>query len=420
MESEKSHTQAMPVDAISLFELNSLVRQSVETCVSDDYWVNAEISEARINNGHCYLELIQKDRDGKSLIAKARAIVWRNTYNMLSPYFEQSTGQRFVAGIKVQILVHAVFHELYGYSLSVVDVDPSYTIGDLAQRRKDILRRLEEEGVVDLNKELPMPVLPKRIAVISSGTAAGYGDFCHQLSHNHGGYFFYVELFTALMQGNDVEQSMLAAFDRIYSRVDEFDVVVIIRGGGATSDLSCFDTYNLAAACSQFPLPIITGIGHERDDTVLDCVSHLKVKTPTAAAAFLIECMDDASNSLVELINRLRSSVAEINSHRALQLSNLKSRLHISLSSKVKDGSFLLLGLKHRLQQGSLLTLERKHNSLEQLKQRIENASPYRLFERGYSLTLKNGNVVKHAATLQKGDTITTFFADGAVESVVK
>jgi len=263
------------MDSLSLLELNALVRRSLEQCLPDQYWIQAELSDVRSNTtGHCYLEFVQKDPRSNNLVAKARGMIWSNIYRLLKPYFEETTGQLFASGIKVLVKVTVQFHELYGYSLTVLDIDPAYTLGDMARRRREILMQLEEEGVLTLNKELEMPVLPQRIAVISSATAAGYGDFCHQLQHNSGGFFFYTELFPALMQGNQVEESVLAALDRINDRVNEFDVVVIIRGGGATSDLSGFDTYLLAAACAQFPLPVITGIGHERDDTVLDSVAH--------------------------------------------------------------------------------------------------------------------------------------------------
>ena len=262
-------------EAISLYDLNALVRRSIEQCLPDEFWVQAELSDVRTNStGHCYLEFIQKDPRSNNLIAKARGTIWANVYRLLKPYFEEATGQAFVSGIKVLVQVTVSFHELYGYSLTVQDIDPTYTLGDMAKRRREILKQLEEEGVLTLNKELDMPRLPQRIAIISSPTAAGYGDFCHQLQNNSRRFYFYTELFPALMQGDRVEDSVLAALDKVNVRLPEFDVVVIIRGGGATSDLSGFDTYLLAAACAQFPLPIITGIGHERDDTVRDAVAH--------------------------------------------------------------------------------------------------------------------------------------------------
>lgn len=243
------------MDSLSLLELNALVRRSLEQCLPDEYWIQAELSDVRSNTtGHCYLEFIQKDPRSNSLVAKARGMIWNNIYRLLKPYFEESTGQLFTSGIKVLVKVTVQFHELYGYSLTVLDIDPTYTLGDMARRRREILLQLEEEGVLTLNKELEMPVLPQRIAVVSSATAAGYGDFCHQLKHNSGGFFFYTELFPALMQGNQVEESVLAALDCINARISEFDVVVIIRGGGAASDLSGFDTYLAGSSLCAVPV----------------------------------------------------------------------------------------------------------------------------------------------------------------------
>ena len=241
------------MEALSLYDLNALVRRSLEQCLPDEYWVQAELSDVRTNStGHCYLEFIQKDSRSNNLIAKARGTIWANVYRLLKPYFEESTGQAFVSGIKVLVQVTVSFHELYGYSLTVQDIDPTYTLGDMARRRREILKQLEEEGVLTLNKELEMPVLPQRIAVVSSPTAAGYGDFCHQLKNNSRGFFFHTELFPALMQGDRVEESVLSALDAILNRQEDFDAVVIIRGGGATSDLSGFDTSNVADMSNMF------------------------------------------------------------------------------------------------------------------------------------------------------------------------
>ncbi|MEE1233690.1 MAG: exodeoxyribonuclease VII large subunit, partial [Phocaeicola sp.] len=279
----------MEKQVLSLYELNGLVRRSIQACLPDEYWVQAELSDVRSNySGHCYLELVQKDPKSNSLVAKARGMIWSNVFFRLKSYFEEETGQAFVSGIKVLVKVTVGFHELYGFSLTIIDIDPTYTLGDMARRRKEILNRLDAEGILTLNKELDFPELPQRIAVISSATAAGYGDFCNQLENNIYGFQFFTRLFPAVMQGDKVESSIIAALDAINAEIDNWDAVVIIRGGGATSDLSGFDTYDLAANCAQFPLPIITGIGHERDDTVLDMISHTRVKTPTAAAEFLI------------------------------------------------------------------------------------------------------------------------------------
>ena len=299
---------------LSLLELNNLVRGVVSEAFPGTCWVRAEMSDVRTNasSGHCYLEFIEKNPITGQLVARARGSIWAKTFRMLKPYFEMETGQLFASGLKVLVKVSVEFHELYGYSLTVLDIDPAYTLGDMLRKRMEIIRQLKEEGVFTLNKELPFPVLPKRIAVITSPTAAGYEDFLNQLANNKAGYPFYPKLFPALMQGERTEESVIAALDRIYHHIDCFDVVVIIRGGGSTSDLNSFDSYLLAANCAQFPLPVITGIGHERDDTILDMVAHTRMKTPTAVAEFLIGRMDAAAEELEDLqqeVSELASTI---------------------------------------------------------------------------------------------------------------
>lgn len=409
------------METLSLLELNALVRRSLERSLPDEYWVQAELSDVRTNpTGHCYLEFVQKDPRGNNLVAKVRGTIWANVFRLLKPYFEEATGQSFTSGIKVLVQVTVGFHELYGYSLTVYDIDPTYTLGDMARRRREILKQLEEEGVLTLNKELPMPVLPRRIAVISSPTAAGYGDFCHQLQHNSRGFYFEAELFPALMQGERVEETILAALDVVNARLQEFDVVVIIRGGGATSDLSGFDTYLLAAACAQFPLPIITGIGHERDDTVLDAVAHTRVKTPTAAAEFLISCMEQAASKLEQLAVRLQESTHRLllQEHRKLEV--CRNRIPVAASRCLADAKLALLMTHKEMKRVATVLLERQHHRLELLRQRLADASPEKQLARGYSITLKNGKVVKNAGELQDADEIVTRLGQGEIVSVVR
>lgn len=409
------------MDVFSLYDLNTLVRRSIEQCLPDEFWVQAELSDVRANsNGHCYLEFIQKDPRSNNLIAKARGTIWANVFRLLKPYFEEATGQAFVSGIKVLVQVTVSFHELYGYSLTVQDIDPTYTLGDMARRRKEILKQLEEEGVLTLNKELEIPRLPQRIAVISSPTAAGYGDFCHQLQNNPRGFYFYTELFPALMQGDRVEGSVLEALDKVNARLQEFDVVVIIRGGGATSDLSGFDTYLLAASCAQFPLPIITGIGHERDDTVLDSVAHTRVKTPTAAAEFLIDCLNDAADELEMLAAQLQEGVRNLLSQEHRKLITYKNRIPSAVYRRISDAKLSLLTARKDIVQAVASSLSRRRHRLELLQQRLNDASPEKQLARGYSITLKNGKVVKNADELQTNDEITTHLQYGEVTSIVQ
>lgn len=408
------------MEALSLYDLNALVRRSLEQCLPDEYWVQAELSDVRTNStGHCYLEFIQKDPRSNNLIAKARGTIWANVYRLLKPYFEESTGQAFVSGIKVLVQVTVSFHELYGYSLTVQDIDPTYTLGDMARRRREILKQLEEEGVLTLNKELEMPVLPQRIAVVSSPTAAGYGDFCHQLKNNSRGFFFHTELFPALMQGDRVEESVLSALDAILNRQEDFDAVVIIRGGGATSDLSGFDTYLLAAACAQFPLPIITGIGHERDDTVLDSVAHTRVKTPTAAAEYLINCMDLVADELEVLISQLHESVRSRLTEEHRKLISYRNRIPSAVVRRVSDAKLALLTTRKDISLAVQTSLSRQRHRLELLQQRLADASPEKILARGYSITLKDGKVVKNGDVLQLNDEIVTRLYQGEIVSIV-
>ena len=333
------------------------------------------------------------------------------------------------------------FHELYGYSLTVLDIDPAYTLGDMVRRRMEIIRQLQEEGVFTLNKELPFPTLPKRVAVITSPTAAGYEDFLNQLANSTAGYPFYTKLFPALMQGERTEESVIAALERIYQHLDCFDVVVIIRGGGATSDLNSFDSYLLAANCAQFPLPIITGIGHERDDTILDLVAHTRMKTPTAVAEFLIARMDKAAGELDSLQQSVSLLATEILSAQKNQLHTLANRLPALALNRIERNRSLLqrLGGQLPLMVSSFLKQRRatvdtwqlhfknrtetwlaeKNRFIQLTEQFVKMASPEYLLKRGYSLTLKEGKIVKQVTDLQSGDEIVTRFSDGEIRASV-
>lgn len=408
------------MEPLTLYDINALVRQELEKGFPSELWLQAELSDVRsTSNGHCYLEFVQKDSLNNSLIAKARGTIWSNVFKILRPYFEKATGQTFTSGIKVLVQVQINFHELYGYSLTVTDIDPTYTMGDMALRRKEILKQLEADGILTLNKELPMPLLPQRIAIISSATAAGYGDFCNQLQQNPYGYYFYTELFTAWMQGEQVEASILNALEAIQNRIDEFDVIVIIRGGGATSDLACFDNYLLAAACAQFPLPIITGIGHERDETVLDSVAHIRVKTPTAAAELLIQHMDEAAFRLDSLGSRLREGVIHRLQSENNRLEVLKNRMPQTVIKQLSEARLSLMSKQMQLSISTANLINSEQHKLELLQQRIADASPEKLLKRGYSITLVNGKVVKDASQLKTNDILTTLLQHGEIKSKV-
>lgn len=409
------------MDALSLYELNNLVRSRLEHAFPEEYWVQAELSDVRSNaTGHCYLELIEKDARGNNLIARARAMIWNQVYRLLKPYFEQETGQAFVSGLKVLVKVTVGFHELYGYSLTILDIDPSYTLGDMARRRREILAKLEEEGVLTLNKELEMPLLPQCIAVISSATAAGYGDFCNQLAGNPYGYVFYPRLFPAMMQGERVEESIIGALNRIYSHAEAWDVVVIIRGGGATSDLSNFDSYLLAANCAQFPLPIITGIGHERDDTVIDAVAHTRVKTPTAAAEYLIARVHESAAVVENSGGRICQAVRWVLEYEKQQLDTYCHRMQMTLVTGLQREHYRLEQWVQHFPLVVRTALEREQHRLQLWEQRVDSLSPDKLLARGYSITLKDGHAVTDATTLSSGDRLVTRMAKGEVRSIVE
>ncbi|MCM1109260.1 MAG: exodeoxyribonuclease VII large subunit [Clostridium sp.] len=431
------------MEALTLYELNALVRGTLEAGLRAPIWLQAELSEVRCAyNGHCYLEFVQKDKHGRSLVAKARGVIWAGTYALLALSFERETGQPLAAGMKVLVRVSVSFHELYGYSLTVTDMDPTYTLGDLARRRREILQQLEADGILTDNRDLPFPVPANRIAVISSATAAGYGDFCNQLAGNEYGFRFTTRLFPAVMQGERVEETVLAALDAVLAARDDWDVVVIIRGGGATSDLSGFDSYLLAAACAQFPLPVITGIGHERDDTVLDCVAHRRVKTPTAAAAFLIDRMLGLADRLEQLRTRLTTAALQrmqgeraVLQRHSLQLNTLFTRavdrMCHGMDLRVQR---LQSALHRRLQSENHRAdtawtrlcmcvdgrLQRERIRLDMWWKQCDAADPVHLLKRGYTLTTKDGKPVCAPADVQAGDEITTRTAGGEIRSVVQ
>ena len=431
------------VNHLSLYELNSLVRDVISMLLPDSYWVEAELSEAREGyGGHCYMELIEKDEHSNTPIAKAHASCWRNRWMLLKPQFERVTGQRIHAGMKVLLKVHAQFHENYGFSWIVDDIDPTYTMGDMARKRMEIIQTLKEEGVFDLQKELKLPMFCQRIAVISSATAAGYGDFCNQLADNGYGLQFTTALFAATMQGEGVEQSVISALNRINEEWENWDSVVIIRGGGATSDLSGFDTLALAENVANFPLPIITGIGHERDESVLDMISFQRVKTPTAAAAFLVDHLtevyariEDAQEAIVNYVKRrlqvermkferLSTQIPTLFSlvkvRQSNRLDQLLNRLKVKAERIPADGLHRLEMLDARLKEPVARKLERELHRIDMLSQRAIAQDPERLLSRGYSITLKDGKSIKDASQLKAGDEIETRFAKGVAKAVVK
>lgn len=382
----------------SLYALNALVHEAVSNALPDEYWVEAELAECRERNGHCYMELVEKDERSNSPIAKASAKCWRQTWILLHATFLRATGQPLRAGMKVLLRVYPQFHEAYGFSWIVSDIDPTYTIGDLARRRQEIIKTLKVQGVFDLQRELRLSPFAQRIAVISAESAAGYGDFCRQLLDNEYNLQFHTELVPAIMQGERVEQSVIQALNLINNRIDDFDAVVIIRGGGATSDMSGFDTLPLAENVANFPLPIITGIGHDRDECVLDMVSHTRVKTPTAAATLLITHLCNTLQQVADAENVIAHYALDRLQRHRLQLEHITT---------------LLPHLAQRL-------MTEAHLSLERIQLKLEGYDPQLLLQRGYSITLHNGQIVKSPQDVKSGDEIDTRLKQGTIKSIIQ
>ena len=380
----------------TLSELCSCIDEALSMELNDTYWVRAEIASLT-ERGHCYMELVEKAKNN-AIAAKLRATCWQHVYHLLSAYFANETGQTLAVGMQVLLQVEVSFHAVYGLSLNVVGIDPTFTLGDLARQRQLTIQRLQEDGVMDLQRSLPLPLLPRRVAVISAADAAGYGDFCHQLQSNSGGFRFHTQLFPAVMQGEQSPASIIAALQQIAATTDLYDLVVIVRGGGATTDLRNFDDYNLAFHCANFPLPIIAGIGHTRDVSVVDMVVHTSVKTPTAAAEWLIAAMQAQADRLGELHLRLQ---------RVVQMAVRKQ--HSKLDA-----------LWQSLRFATQRRLHRQRTQLEFWEKTIALHSPERIYRMGYSLTTVNGKIVKSINDVKTGDQLLTHTADGVIQSEVK
>ena len=380
----------------SLSELCAEIQEVVENNLLERYWVRAEIASLSAR-GHCYMELVEK-ADDNMLAAKVRATCWNNVYSLLSAYFIQETGQALRMGMQVLLEVSVSFHPVYGLSLNIWNIDPTYTLGDLAKQRQATIHRLTEDGVMELQKSLEVPTLVRKVAVISAADAAGYGDFCDQLKNNRFGFAFELSLFSAIMQGDHAPRSIIQALGKIASEEDKWDIVVIIRGGGATTDLGCFDDYELASHCAQFPLPILSGIGHTRDMSIVDMVAHISVKTPTAAAEWLIERVAAQVEVLNQWEMRLQRAIQHTVTQEQNTLQNYLQRMSYSVQRLVMQ----------------------EQNRLQMWSKTIELHSPERIFKMGYSLTTQNGKPVMRVEDVKEGDVLKTYVQNGVVESVVK
>ena len=403
----------------TLLELNRMVRETIERQMDGKYWVEAELSDLHDRN-HCYMELVENDPFGPTPLAKARAVCWANRWTALRSKFERQTQQQLRPGIKVRMMVTPTFHEAYGFAYQVSDIDPDYTLGDIVRKRMEIIRQLKKAGIFDLQRELVLPRFAQRIAVISSAQAAGYGDFCHQIDDNSYGLSFSHELFAAIMQGEQVEASVIEALNKINDEADSFDVVVIIRGGGATADLSGFDTLRLAENVANFPLPIITGIGHERDESVLDLVAHHNVKTPTAAAAFLIDHLALVANYLDQASQRISNIITYRLQTERMRTQRLAERIPLLFSTVKVNREAYIATLYSRLENSLRNYFTNQAHKLDMLEQRTKPLDPMLMLQRGYTITTHNGHIIRDLKDIEPGDEIVTTTASGSIKSTVK
>jgi len=451
-------------EKVSLTELQLIIRDSLYMALPDVYWVIAEISEIKENSaGHCYLELIEKQPDEKNVRARIKAIIWSNRYRFLKAFFENITGESLREGLKILVKTKVEYHELYGLSLIISDIDPVFTIGELAMKRQLVIKKLEEEGVFSMNKELPFPAFPQRVAVISSKNAAGYSDFINQLKNNSFGYSFYTALIETSLQGTETEKSVISALDRIANHVDLFDLVVIIRGGGSQTDLSWFDNYNIAYHVTQFPLPIITGIGHDKDVSVTDMVANRSLKTPTAVADFLIDSVAASENYILEMStgiidgsriiieknrNRIETSGIKLLPLARVMMSEVRDRLSSKIIYILNIGKELIFRASLiPSNQESLLSANAKsyilqkemlvNRNVQRLSTSINNClsvnsvrlkslgstlqllNPENILQRGYSITSINGIILKNNEQINNDDIIDTQLYKGTIKSRV-
>jgi exodeoxyribonuclease VII large subunit len=429
------------VRAYSLSELNATIREALELTFPDTVWVIAEISEARCNaKGHCYIELVEKQAD--AVIAQMKATIWAYTYRNVAHKFEKATGESLKKGMQVLLSGNVTFHEVYGLSLNIKDIDPTYSLGEMAKKKRETIERLNKEGLIDLNKTLSLPLVPQRIAIVSSSTAAGYGDFKDHIENNPYGYRIHHELYQSLMQGEGAEESILSMLSKIKFKIHQYDVVVIIRGGGSQVDLSCFDSYRLAVEVARFPLPVISGIGHERDDTVVDIVAHTRMKTPTAVAGFIIDGIRTFEENLLDLQRRLIHRAKDLLKEETHKFRDIVHSFTHIITSRFHHEDKKLHGTVHRLINGSnqainlgtnriAIEINRLSSStrsffqvqedkMKQSEQGIRLLDPANVLKRGYSITYLNNKAVKAVSEVSAGDIIETRLYDGSIESKVE
>lgn len=408
------------MEAVSLYELTAGIRQAIAD-MQISTWVIAEISEINSNrSGHVYLDLIEKSSISGNVIAKLRATIWCSCAQRILPKFEVETGQSLRSGMKGMFFVTVGFHEVYGLSANISAINSEFTLGDIERQRRETIMRLEQEGVIDMNKSLQLPTVLKHIAIISAETAAGYGDFCKQIENNVYGFNLSLKLYPAQMQGIGADNSIMEALDRIINEPKHPDAVVIIRGGGSRSDLACFDSYELAFYVANYPLPILTGIGHERDNSVVDIVAHTRLKTPTAVAEFIIGHNVEFLNLLDALSEKIITLARSFYELRNTKVEALFLSLRTSVNSIMHSYSERLTQMTNTIALTSNNIVSQRLMQLDSIEQIIKAHDPRDLLKKGYSLTMINGKTLRSAKEVNAGDKIQTLLSDGVVSSIVE
>lgn len=403
---------------ITLRELQRMVRLTLDERFALPVWVSAEVSDLKVNySGHCYLELIEKGGDNGVPTAQARAVIWRSNYPRIAGYFEAQTGEKLAPGIRILAKVHVTYHELYGFSLQITDIDPAFTLGDMERQRQQTIARLRQEGVWDMNRETTLPHVVQRIAVVSSANAAGYQDFCKELENSP--YRFTVKLFDAFMQGEAAEASIVDALCRAADRSERFDAVVLIRGGGSRSDLNCFDAYRLCAHIAQLPLPVITGIGHDKDTSIADLVGHTALKTPTAAAGWLVERMARAEGWLDGAALQLHEATSNALRTNELRLERLSGDVRRLTAALLTRQTLRLEHLAELLPDAARDFLARQTVRLDNAAELIAGRAPERILRLGFAIVRTQSGAVAAAAEVHPGDRIGIEVADGTIHATV-
>lgn len=385
-------------EIISLAELQDRIKRSVEGALPGKYWIRAETGDVKHHSaGHCYIDLIDKEEKG-GVKAKVQAVIWASTFRIIRPYFETTTGQSLERGLSILVNVMVQYSALYGLSLVIYDIDPSFTIGEQELKRQQTIAKLKEEGMFGMNSSLQISPLPRSIAVISSETAAGYRDFIKHLHENDYGFIFKTTLFTAPMQGDSAPTGIIRAMEQVALDLQNFDLLLIIRGGGAAQDLICFDNYELALNIAQFPLPVITGIGHDHDIHIADMLAHTSVKTPTAAADFVLDIF-----------------IAE-----EQQLISITRRVFISLQGRIDKELSKTERIKERIGSITAARYREEEHRADLNEKRILAASPILTLDKGFSIIFKDGKRVSSVLDLKEDQEISLLMKDGKVICNIK